>query len=142
MAMKHVHRLLRVGAAAAAGMLAAQGAMAEGLDGTSPLLCATQLAFECGPEGVCLTGDPGEFNVPKMISVDYTKMVATTIRVSGEQRQAVIANVLVTDTALLAQGFQGDVSWAAAIDRATGTLSLTGAGTGVSFSVFGVCGVL
>jgi hypothetical protein len=77
-----------------------------------------------------------------MIAIDFTAMTATTIRVSGEQRQAKIAGTSVTDTVLLVHGFQGDFGWSAAIDRATGALSLSAAASGVGFSAFGECGAL
>jgi hypothetical protein len=132
-----------VGVAASTAVLLFSGAaVAEGLDGEGPILCATDLVFECGPEGQCLTGGPEAFDVPKIIQLDVMKKEAVTIRLTGEQRTVAVASTQITDTAIMLQGFQPEFSWSATIERSTGQLSLTAASTGVGFSMFGTCGVL
>jgi hypothetical protein len=117
-------------------------AHADGLDGTSPILCATYTVFECGPEGECLIGPPDEFDVPKMIQLDVANKKAVTLRITGEQRAIDISATQITETAIQLQGATPEFSWSATIARASGDLSLAAAGVGVGFNVFGSCGVL
>jgi hypothetical protein len=69
-------------------------------------------------------------------------LAAFTKRPDGVERIAEIGTVTTQEGALVLQGVQAGHGWSMAISRVTGSMSLTIAGDGSGFVVFGTCTAL
>jgi hypothetical protein len=115
---------------------------AAGLDGKSPVICATNETFDCSPDSDCIKDTPEAVNLPRFIWLDFAKKQARTKRASGEERTAEIRDVNVGDTMINLQGVQGGHGWSIAITKDTGAMSAAISGDQLGFVVFGVCTTL
>ena len=117
-------------------------ALADGIDGTAPLICATNEAYDCGPNIDCATNTPETVDLPRFIRLDFAGKRAFTKRQSGEERMAPIASQTVDSGMLILQGIQNAHAWSLLISQATGSMSLSISGDEVGFVVFGSCTTL
>jgi hypothetical protein len=114
-------------------------ALAGGMDGTVPVVCATSETFDCGPSRQCIADSPEAINVPRLIRLDFASKKALTKRLTGEERVAQISSQTSQDGELLLQGVQNGFGWTMTISQESGDMSLTIAGKGAGFVVFGTC---
>ena len=117
-------------------------AVADGMDGKMPVICATNEVFDCGPNVDCVKDTPDVVNLPRFIRLDFAAKKAFTKRQDGEERTAEITSQQVADGTVILQGIQLDHAWSLVISQATGDMSLTIAGDAVGFVIFGSCTAL
>jgi hypothetical protein len=117
-------------------------AMAAGLDGTAPIICATTQTFDCAAAGDCISDSPDAINLPRLLRLDFVAKKALTKRPDGAERVAEIGALTIQEGELVLQGVQAGHGWTMAISRGTGAMSLTIAGDGSGFVVFGTCTAL
>jgi hypothetical protein len=133
-------KALLLGAAllAGAGSMAGQ-ALADGLDGVAPAICATTETYDCAPDSQCIRDTPEALNLPRFIRIDFAAKKAFTTRQGGDERTAEIASQQVDDAQLILQGVQAGHGWSMVIARETGAMSLSVAGDQMGFVIFGYC---
>ena len=118
---------------------AADIALAGGLDGTAPVVCATAETFDCASGGQCVADSPEAINLPRLIRFDFAAKKAFTKRASGEERVAAINLQESQNGELILQGIQNGFAWSMAISQESGDMSLAIAGGGAGLVVFGSC---
>lgn len=118
---------------------AADRALAGGLDGTAPVVCAASESFDCASDGECVTDAPEAINLPRLIRLDFAAKKAFTKRASGEERVAAIGLQELQEGELILQGIQNGYGWSMAISLESGDMSLAITGGGAGVVVFGTC---
>ncbi len=118
---------------------AAVGAVAGGLDGTAPVVCAASKTFDCASYGECVADSPEAINLPQLIRLDFAAKRAFTKRASGEERVAAISLQELQEGELILQGIQNGYGWSMAISLESGDMSLAITGGGAGMVVFGTC---
>ncbi len=114
-------------------------AAADGFDGSSPLICTSIEAHECEPGAECLAGTPEYIDIPRFIRLDFENSVVLARRLEGEERTSRIKSVTLDGGELILQGIQLGLGWSMATTQADGRMSLTAAGDGMAFIIFGFC---
>jgi hypothetical protein len=120
----------------------AGAAMAAGFDGTAPVVCATTQTFDCAAGGDCIADSPDAINLPRLLRLDFAAKKALTKLPDDAERVAEIGALTIQDGELVLQGVQAGHGWTMEISRGTGAMSLTIAGDGSGFVVFGTCTAL
>jgi hypothetical protein len=117
-------------------LLAATGALAEGLSGTGKLHCAVASAADCDEAARCEAVTLEQISVPDAVRIDLDGKRLTSLDGS---RSSPIAAIEVLEAVLVLQGHQEGRGWTLVIDRASGHLvgSLTDAQG--SFALAGGC---
>jgi hypothetical protein len=106
----------------------------DAFDGTKPLLCASVEALDCDPGVTCERGIPEIMGAPQFLRIDFTKN-----EIAGPERTAKIRSMEKDDDQIVLQGYEIGLGWTLAIDRVTGTMRITFAGSDASFIIFGAC---
>jgi hypothetical protein len=106
----------------------------DAFDGTKPLLCASVEALDCDPGVTCERGIPEIMGAPQFLRIDFTKK-----EIAGPERTAKIRSMEKDDDQIVLQGYEIGLGWTLAIDRVTGTMRITFAGSDASFIIFGAC---
>jgi len=114
-------------------------ALAAGIDWTKPVICAVLRTVECGVSEDCKTGSAESVNVPQFLRIDLGKRRMTGIRPGGEQAATTAQALEETKDTLILQGIEEGRGWTAAIDKISGKLVATAAGSQAGFLVFGAC---
>jgi hypothetical protein len=117
-------------------------ASAGGFDGTTNLICAAIDVVGCANGPGCLEGQARTFELPQFMFVDFDNNVIRPTAESGYKETSVIRSFDQTEKQLILQGVENHRGWTATIDRQNGDLSVTLAGSDVSFIVFGACTAL
>ena len=119
---------------------------AGSFDGSRNLLCAPQLAVECGPDGTCEQAMAASLNLPNFFQIDFTARELTAVTGSGNKRTSTIKSMEFLDNKLFLQGADDGIegvrdglAWSMAITQDTGRLVVTAAGENEAFVVFGAC---
>lgn len=112
---------------------------APGIDWTKPVICAVLRTVECGVSEDCKTGSAESVNVPQFLRIDLGKRRMTGIRPGGEQAATTAAALEETKDTLILQGIEEGRGWTAVIDKISGKLVATAAGSQAGFLVFGAC---
>ena len=103
-------------------------------DGTKPLLCASIEALDCDPGVPCERGIPEIMGAPQFLRIDFAKN-----EIAGPERTTKIRSMEKDDDQIVLQGYEIGLGWTLAIDRVTGTMRITFAGSDASFIIFGAC---
>lgn len=114
-------------------------AIADDLSNAGAFLCAAQSASVCTPEGDCMSGSPGSWNIPQFILVDVDAKRLATTKASGQRRSTPIASVQRKDGFLFLQGIEMGRAFSIQIDEETGDLAAAVAREGLVVAVFGAC---
>lgn len=130
--------LLKIFLAMALAALPAVAA-AETFDGSEPLLCAALMSAECVPGRECREGTPQAVNVPRFIKIDFAAKTLRATRADGSKLITGIDNVIKDGAALILQGVEGQRGWTVILAKKNGQMTMTAAGDGVAFVVFGAC---
>ena len=117
-------------------------AVADGINGTQPMICAPTQTFDCDPGRQCIADSPEAVNLPRLIRLDFAAKQAFTKEPNGEERVAQISSRTVQDGELMLQGVQNGFGWTMMISQDSGDMTLTIAGKGAGFVVFGNCSLL
>jgi hypothetical protein len=106
----------------------------DAFDGTKPLLCASIEALDCDPGVTCERGIPEIMGAPQFLRIYFAKK-----EIAGPERTAKIRSMEKDDDQIVLQGYEIGMGWTLAIDRVTGTMRITFAGSDASFIIFGAC---
>lgn len=99
-------------------MIAAGGpAVADGINGTEPMICAPSQTFDCDPGRLCIANSPEAVNLPRLIRLDFAAKQAFTKGPNGEERTAQISSRAVQDGELMLQGIQNGFGWTMMISQ-------------------------
>jgi hypothetical protein len=129
-------------AALVLGFGLAGSASAGGFDGTTNLLCTAIDVVGCASGSGCLEGQARAFELPQFMFVDFANKVIKPTGESGHRETSPIRNFDKTEKQIILQGVENQRGWTASIDRRNGDLTVTLAGSDVSFIVFGACTAL
>ncbi|MEN8762000.1 MAG: hypothetical protein ABF290_06150 [Thiogranum sp.] len=122
--------------------LMCSGASATGFDGTANLVCAAIDVVGCVDGSGCVEGQARTFELPGFMFVDFEKKLIRATKESGQKEVSPIKNYEQTEKQVILQGVENHRAWSAAIDRQTGRMTVTSAGSDVSFMIFGACTAL
>ncbi len=109
----------------------------DSFDGTKTLLCASIEAIDCTPGESCEKGLPEVIGAPQFLRIDFAKK-----EITGPKRTTVIRQMDKSDEQLTLQGYEVGMGWTLALDRFTGKMTVTLAGSEQAFVIFGACTVL
>lgn len=104
------------------------------VDGKEPLICASVEAMNCERGEAGEKGLPEGIGAPQFMWIDFGKK-----EVIGPKRTSSIRQMDIDDTQIMLQGFELGMGWTMAIDRVTGTTSMTLVHRDGAFVVFGAC---
>ena len=120
-------------------------ALADGFDGSQPLLCAVNDIQECVADAACQEVSADAVGAPGFLVVDVAAKQITTAG-GNEPRVSPVERVERVDGKLMLQGAEDGVegmrdglAWSLAISEETGRMVLTGSGDAVGFVIFGAC---
>ena len=122
--------------------LVSGGASAAGFDGTANLVCAAIDVVGCADGSGCVEGQARTFELPGFMFVDFEKKLIRATGESGHKEVSPIKNFEQTEKQIILQGVENHRGWSAAIDRQSGRMTVTSAGSDVSFMIFGACTAL
>jgi len=121
-------------------------AHAGSFDGSQNLLCAPQIAIECGPDGTCEQAMAASVNLPSFFQVDFSKKELTSIGESENKRTSKIKSMEFLDNKLFLQGADDGIknvrdglAWSMSISQDSGRMVISASGENEAFVVFGVC---
>ena len=120
-------------------MMVSAGAMAGDYDGSSPLLCAVTQTVGCDAVADCVRGPADAVNLPVFLKFDPEKKEVVSAREGGERRTSKIVEVSTEGDALVFVGLEPSGSWSAAVDKASGKMTVATAMNGQGYIVFGAC---
>ena len=106
----------------------------EAIDGKNPLICATIEAIDCSPGEKCEKGLPEDIGAPQFLRIDFANK-----KIVGPKRTTEIRMMERNDEQITLQGYELDMGWTLSLDRSTGKMAITLAGSDVAFVVFGAC---
>ena len=121
-------------------------AQAGSFDGSRNLLCAPQIAIECGPDGKCNQATAASINLPNFFSIDFSAKELSAITESENKRTSIIKSMEFLDNKLFLQGAEDGVkgvkdglAWSMSISQDTGRLVVSASGGNEAFVIFGAC---
>ena len=121
-------------------------AQAGSFDGSENLLCAPQIAIECGPDGKCEQAMAASVNMPNFFQIDFSAKELTAITESENKRTSKIKSMEFLDNKLFLQGADDGIegvrdglAWSMAISQDSGRLVVSAAGESEAFVIFGAC---
>ena len=123
---------------AVAVLAAAAVATAGDFDGSVPLLCATSLAVECGPDYECYNSQPEISGIPSFIEINVKKKRLRGER-DGAEEISKIERVSREDGQLMLQGIDHHRAWSIVVVEETGRLSASVSDGRAGFVLFGTC---
>ncbi len=116
--------------------------MAADFDGSTPILCATIEAIECGPGDECLKGIAEDINAPQFFRIDFNEKKVKVTKPDGEVKSTELKGLERVDGMLVMQGIEGGRAWSVVISEETGKMTLTASGNHEGFVLFGTCTAL
>jgi hypothetical protein len=121
-------------------------AQAGSFDGSQNLLCAPQIAIECGPDGKCEQAMAASVNLPNFFQVDFSSKELTAISGSENKRTSTIKSMEFLDGKMFLQGTDDGIkgvrdglAWSMSISQDTGRLVVSASGGNEAFVIFGAC---
>jgi hypothetical protein len=118
---------------------ASVGLMAEGLVGTSSMICAVTSTVSCASTRDCIEGPASAVNLPVFIKFDRENKRVESARQSGEQRTSNIDYDTTTGDSIILLGDEQDSGWSATITKSTGSFTATVSKQGMGYVIFGSC---
>ena len=112
---------------------------AEGLDGSSDIVCALTEVVGCVEQDSCVQGRAKSFDLPGLFILDAEEKIVRGSYESGEKSVSPVKNMERNGDHLILQGVEQGRGWDIAIDMKTGTMSGAVVGDAVSILVFGIC---
>ena len=133
-------------AAAALVSIQAWNVKAASFDGSQNLLCAPQIAIECGPDGNCEQAMAASLNLPSFFQIDFSIKELIAVTESEAKRSSKIKSMEFLDGKLFLQGADDGIegvrdglAWSMSIMQDTGRLVISASGGNEAFVVFGAC---
>jgi hypothetical protein len=118
-------------------LLAPLGAAAQTLDWPASVVCALSDATICTPDG-CHQAALDTLDVPSLISLDLEDGVMHAVTPAHAGRRSSFKVIDVNETRIVMQGFENGRAFSGVLDE-PGTLAISAAVDGTTFSVFGRC---
>ena len=115
---------------------------ADGMDGSSNIVCAVVDVVGCTETGTCMEGTAASFDLPEFLILDAGKKVIRATYESGQKAVSPVKNMERSGDHLVLQGVENGRGWSIAIDTKDGKMSASGVGDAVGFLVFGACTAL
>ena len=119
---------------------------AASFDGSQKLLCAPQIAIECGPDGNCEQAMAASVNLPSFFQIDFSTKELIAVTESENKRSSKIKSIELIDEKLFLQGaddgiegIRDGLAWSMSILQDTGRLVISASGGNEAFVVFGAC---
>ena len=119
---------------------------AASFDGSQNLLCAPQIAIECGPDGNCEQAMAASLNLPSFFQIDFSTNELIAVTESEAKRSSKIKSMEFLDGKLFLQGADDGIegvrdglAWSMSIMQDTGRLVISASGGNEAFVVFGAC---
>ena len=121
-------------------------AQAGSFDGSRNLLCAPQVAIECGPDGKCEQAMAASVNLPNFFQIDFTNKELSAITGEDNKRTSKIKSMEFLDSKLFLQGADDGIkdvrdglAWSMSISQDSGRLVVSASGEDEAFVIFGAC---
>ena len=121
-------------------------AQAGSYDGSQNLLCAPQVAIECGPDGKCEQAMAASVNLPNFFQIDFSAKELSAVTGSDAKRTSKIKSMEFLDNKLFLQGADDGIknvrdglAWSMSISQDTGRLVVSASGENEAFVIFGAC---
>ena len=121
-------------------------AQAGSFDGSRNLLCAPQVAIECGPDGTCEQAMAASVNLPNFFQIDFTNKELSAITGEDNKRTSKIKSMEFLDSKLFLQGADDGIkdvrdglAWSMSISQDSGRLVVSASGEDEAFVIFGAC---
>ena len=115
---------------------------AEGLDGSSDIVCAVLHVVACIDDGKCLEGQAKDFDLPVLTVLDAKNKALRGAYDSGQKAVSPVNNMELIGEHLVLQGVENGRGWSISINAKTGNMNGSGVGDDVSFLVHGTCTAL
>jgi len=112
---------------------------AEGLDGSSDIVCAVIQVVGCVEDAGCVLGQAKSFDLPALVVFDAKKKVIRGSDESGHKEVSPVKNRERSIDHLILQGAEEGRGWDIAIDGKTGEMRGAVVGDAVSLLVSGTC---
>jgi hypothetical protein len=119
---------------------------AGSFDGSENLLCAPQVAIECGPDGNCEQAMAASVNLPNFFMIDFSAKELSAVTESENKRTSKIKSMEFLDNKLFLQGADDGIkdvrdglAWSMSISQDTGRLVMSASGGNEAFVIFGAC---
>ena len=113
-------------------------ASAADFDGSVPLTCTAEKAFDCLPGATSCGPLKPETNIEPVYAIDFAKK---EIRSPFRASLLKVANLSTNKDSLVLQGTEGTAAWSAFVDRKTGALTVALADSLGAYVAFGQCKV-
>jgi len=114
-------------------------ASADDVTGADHLLCAAARATECFADGVCLPGNPEDWNSPRFLKIDFVEQVLRTTEASGQARSTPMKNIEREGDRIFIQGVEQSRAFSIVLDQDSGTASVAIALEGHVLAIFAYC---
>ncbi len=125
--------------AASVGLLASGAALADDLQGSDRLLCATGQITICVEDAACYPAHASELGVPDFLIIDLKNKKMQTTKASEQTRTTPFSTLMRAGGVIYLQGIEGGRAFSFVIDEGTGRLTVAVSRDGVAVSVFGTC---
>jgi len=121
------------------GMVSPDVVRSEGLDGSTPFLCAMIAATECDRWGACDPVDPAAAGFPPFVRVNVGQKTLEATDGSGRKGEIQWVTVAKEQQRLLLQGSEQGRVWSAVIGQRAGELTVSVLDHDGGFIVSGTC---
>ena len=119
---------------------------AGGLEASKPLLCHSEEGREYHAGGRIKPFNPERVGLAKRFVIDFKQGIVRPTVDSYVQRRSSIQKIAYIENMIIllgaedgVEGVDDGVGWAAAVSKDTGRFTISAAGQGVGYIVFGVC---
>ena len=114
-------------------------AQAGEYDGGKPFLCALLDLNSCEVEAGCQAETPESVDIPRFLFVDAKQGTISGTRPGGKLLASRIERTRTLGNLLVLEGAEAALSWTVTVEQSSGRMSLSAAGDGVGFVLFGAC---
>jgi hypothetical protein len=108
-------------------------------DGSKPFLCALLDLNSCEVDAGCQAETPDSVDIPRFLFVDAKQGTISGTRPGGKLLATRIERTRTLGNLLVLEGAEAALSWTVTVEQTSGRMSLSAAGDGVGFVVFGAC---
>jgi hypothetical protein len=126
-------------AVALLAVLTSSPASADDITGADHLLCAGARATECFSDGVCLPGEPEDWNTPRFVKIDFPEKMLRTTEASGQARSTPMKNIERHGDRIFIQGVEDSRAFSIVLDQDSGSASIAIALDSHVLAIFGYC---
>jgi hypothetical protein len=113
--------------------------VAENVQDSQNIVCATATAVLCVENGDCFRVVPDEIDLPRFVLIDTKKQTISTTKLSNRPRSTQIDRLARDGGRILIQGIEHGRAYSMSIEEDIGLLTGVMAKDGVTLSVFGDC---